>query len=56
MSIEAGTCCESGEELFTETVLPLGHNQQQLPSCFKRPQAVVAACFERIHAAADTMT
>ena len=56
MSIEAGTCCESGEELFTEIVLPLGHDQHQLPSRFKRTLAVVAACFERVHAAADTMT
>ena len=56
MSIEAGTRCESGEELFTETVLPLGHDQRQLPSRFQRALAVVAACFERVYAAADTMT
>ena len=54
-SIEAGTCCESGEEFLTETVLPLGHDQHQLPSRFKRALTVVTACFERVHTAADTM-
>ena len=55
MSIDAGTCCESGEEFLTETVLPLGHDQQQLPSRFKRAPTVVAACLERVHTATNTM-
>ena len=54
-SIEASTRRESGEEFLTEKFLPLGHDQHQLLSRFKRDPTVVTACFERVHIATYAM-
>ncbi len=55
MSGEARTCCELGEERSTETALPLGHNQQKLPSRFEPFHPLFAACFERIDTPLNSM-
>ena len=50
MSVEPGPCGEAGEETATETILPLGDDQQQLPSRFQRDLTLRAARFVRIDA------
>ena len=52
---EARTCRELGEERTTETALPLGHDQQKLPSRFERFHPLIAACLEGIDTAPNSM-
>ncbi len=48
MSVEPRPCGEAGEETATEMILPLGNNQQELPSRFQRGLTLRAARFVRI--------
>lgn len=54
-SVEAGPCGESGEETATETILPLGDDQQELPSRFQRPETLRAARLMRVDASFPPM-
>ena len=44
-----------GGERTTETALPLGHNQQKLPSRFEPFDPLFAACFEGINTPLNSM-
>ena len=54
-SVEAGPCGESGEETATETILPLGDDQQELPSRFQRGQTLRVERFVRVDIAVQTV-
>ena len=56
MSVEACTGCESGEELAVETSVPLGHDQQELPSRFQCVLARFGNCLVWRNAAGNAMT
>jgi len=55
-SVEAGPRRELGEELTTETFLPLGYDQQELPSRLQRCQTFRRARFARCHVPVHAMT
>jgi len=52
---ETRTRCELGEEWTTETALPLGHDQQKLPSRFQRRKPLTTTRLEGIDTALDSM-
>ena len=54
--VEAGSCRESGEEFTTETFLPLGYYQQELPSRLQRRQTLRRAGFAGYDTAVQAMT
>ncbi len=53
---ETGPCRELGEERTTETSLPLGHDQQKLPSRFQRFHPLVTTRQEGVDTATNSMT
>ena len=55
-SVEPGPRGEPGEEFTTETILPLLHDLQELPSRFQRRLAFRAARFFRVDHALEAMT
>lgn len=55
-SVEAGPCRELGEEFTTETFLPLGNDQQELPSRLQHFQSFRRARFARRHAPIHAVT
>lgn len=55
MSVEPRTRCESGEERTIETALPLGHDQQKLPSCLERFHPLVMTRLEGVDTARYSM-
>jgi hypothetical protein len=54
-SVEPGPRGEPGEELTTETSLPLGDHPQELPSRFQRGLTFRAARFARVNTAIQTV-
>ena len=55
MSVEPRTRCESGEERTIETALPLGHDQQKLPSRLERFHPIVTTRLEGVDTARYSM-
>lgn len=53
---EARPCRELGEQWATETSLPLGHDQQKLPSRLERFHPLITTRLEGIDTAANSMT